>query len=85
MLYLKQLFFLLSYLCPIIQSYAVSTVQPFGIPFSPLTFHVAALFLTNVPLAATFFTQLLVYPAQVLRLDLYSLGTYYNNNILLML
>ena len=47
----------------LIQTYAVSTVHPLGTPLAPLTFHVAALFLTNVPLAATPFTQLFVYAA----------------------
>jgi len=40
---------------------AVSTVHPLGIPLLPVTFQVAALFLTNVPVADTLFTQLLVY------------------------
>ena len=44
----------------LIQTYAVSIVQPVGIPLAPVTFHVAALFLTNVPLEATPLTQSLV-------------------------
>ena len=44
----------------LIQTYAVSTVQPVGMPLTPVTFHVAALFLTNVPVAATPLTQFYV-------------------------
>ena len=44
-------------------SFAVSTVHPVGIPFVPVTSHVAALFLTNVPVDATPLTQLFVYVA----------------------
>lgn len=40
---------------------AVSTVQPEGTPLTPVTFHVAELFLMNLPVEATLFTQLLVY------------------------
>ncbi len=40
-----------------IYSLAVSTVQPDGTPFSPVTSHVAAEFLTNVPPDATPLTQ----------------------------
>ena len=40
---------------------AVCTVQPVGIPSIPVTFQVAALFLTNVPVAATSFTHHSVY------------------------
>ena len=32
---------------------AVSIVQPFGTPLTPVTFQVAALFLTNVPFSET--------------------------------
>ena len=39
---------------------AVSTVQPLGIPLTPVVVQVAALFLTNVPDDATPDTQLLV-------------------------
>ena len=39
---------------------AVSTVQPSGTPFTPLTFQVAAEFLTNVPVDATPSTQFFV-------------------------
>ena len=42
---------------------AVSTVQPFGIPLIPVTFHVAAEFLTNVPVEATLFTHSPVLPS----------------------
>ena len=41
--------------------YAVWTVQPDGIPFVPVTSHVAFLFFTNVPDDATPDTQLGVY------------------------
>ena len=40
---------------------AVSTVHPDGTPLTPVTFHVAELFLMNLPVEATLFTQLLVY------------------------
>ena len=40
---------------------AVSTVHPDGMPCVPVTFHVAVLFLTNVPDDATSSTQLSVY------------------------
>ena len=33
--------------------YSITTVQPYGIPFSPLTFQVAFLLLTNVPVEET--------------------------------
>ena len=36
---------------------AVSTVHPSGIPFTPVTFHVAVEFLTNVPVDDTPDTQ----------------------------
>ena len=39
---------------------AVSTVQPVGIPLTPVTFQLAALFLTKVPVDATPETHLLV-------------------------
>ena len=41
--------------------YAVCTVQPVGIPWIPVTFQLAALDLTNVPVDETPDTQLLVY------------------------
>ena len=37
---------------------SVTTVQPEGTPFVPVTFHVAFTFFTKVPVAATPFTQL---------------------------
>ena len=40
---------------------AVSTVQPFGIPLTPVVVQLAAAFFTNVPFEATPFTQLPVY------------------------
>lgn len=43
---------------------AVCTVQPEGIPLSPDTFHVAALFLTNVPDDATLYTHWFVYEVE---------------------
>lgn len=42
-------------------SLAVSTVHPDGIPLFPVTSHSAALFLTNVPDAATSYTQFCMY------------------------
>ena len=39
---------------------AVSTVQPVGIPLTPVTSQVALLFFTNVPVAATPLTHLFV-------------------------
>lgn len=41
--------------------YSVCTVQPSGIPLTPVTFHCAELFLTNVPVAGTPSTHNLVY------------------------
>ena len=45
----------------LIYALAVSTVQPDGTACTPVVVHVAVLFLTNVPVAATPETQLLVY------------------------
>ena len=55
------IFYIYMYYC--IYALAVSTVQRVGIPFAPVTFHVAALFFTNVPVDLTLSTQLFVYVA----------------------
>ena len=52
---------LVVFLVAIVYSLAVSTVQPVGTPFFPVTLQLALLFLTNVPVAATFLTQSVVY------------------------
>ena len=44
-----------------LDSQAVSTVHPEGIPEVPVTFHVAAAFLTNLPVLDTPDTQESVY------------------------
>ena len=51
---------------------AVSTVQPVGTPLFPVTSHVAAEFLTNVPVDDTPDTQLDVYdePGSVVNIAL---------------
>ena len=42
------------------QALSLTTVHPVGIPLTPVVVHVAALFLTNVPVDATPATQFVV-------------------------
>lgn len=52
---------LLFYICKFIFNYTVCTIQPLGIPDTPITFQVASLLLTNVPVLETPLTHLFVY------------------------